>query len=110
MKYWRFRGQYPQYYRQVNHAMHESGKLSSLDFPVEVHVTVLLYLCPLKDILWSEAYKGESWKIREVNQDNARELHVMYHTPMSRRLDQTFRTNQDSTSNCAWALDGKPEQ
>ena len=104
-----------------------------MDFPVEVQVTVLLYLCPLKDILWSEAYNdedpkaywklnramyglrqapkklGESWTNREVNQDNARELHVMYPTSMSRRLDQTFRTVQDRSSKCLWAPDGNTE-
>ena len=90
MKYWRYMGQYPQHYRQINHARHESTKLSYLDFPVEVHVTVLLYLCPLKDILWSETYEDEDWKEREANQINARELSVMYPTSMSRRLGQTF--------------------
>ena len=81
-----------------------------MDFPVEVQVIILLYLCPIRDVLWSEVYKEEGYKIREIEQGKARELHVMHPTPMSRRLDQTFRTTQDSTSKCAWALDGNSEQ
>ena len=70
-----------------------------------MHVTVLLYLCPLKDILWSETYEDEDWKDREACQINTRELGVMYHTSMSRRLDQTFSLIQDNSSKRVWMPD-----